>query len=77
MGIVCYEDGVFFDVGSIKIELIIVEKKYFGIRFYFIVYMDIIVYNMFVDIGFGDVVILYLIIIDFFLFLLDIFFVNI
>ena len=33
--IVCHEDGVSFDAGSIKIEPITVEKKYFGTRFYF------------------------------------------
>ncbi|WP_334310377.1 nucleotidyl transferase AbiEii/AbiGii toxin family protein [Parabacteroides merdae] len=35
LGIVCHEDGVSFDAGSIKIEPITVEKKYFGTRFYF------------------------------------------
>ena len=29
------KDGVSFDAGSIKIEPITVEKKYFGTRFYF------------------------------------------
>ena len=57
LGIVCHEDGVSFDAGSIKIEPITVEKKYFGTRFYFTVHMDTIAYNMSVDIGFGDVVI--------------------
>lgn len=35
LGIVCHEDGVSFDAGSIKIEPITVEKKYPGTRFYF------------------------------------------
>lgn len=56
LGIVCSEDGVSFDVDSIKFEPITVEKKYPGTRFYFTVHMDTIVYNMSVDIGFGDVV---------------------
>ena len=33
--LVCHEDGVSIDAGSIKIEPITVEKKYFGTRFYF------------------------------------------
>ena len=57
LGIVCHEDGVSFDAGSIKIEPITVEKKYPGTRFYFTAHMDTIAYNMSVDIGFGDVVI--------------------
>lgn len=56
LGIVCSEDGVSFDVDSIKFEPITVEKKYPGTRFYFTAHMDTIVYNMSVDIGFGDVV---------------------
>ncbi len=32
LGIVCHEDGVSFDAGSIKIEPITVEKKYFLAR---------------------------------------------
>lgn len=34
LGIVCDEDGVSFDVNSIKLEPITVEKKYPGTRFY-------------------------------------------
>ena len=45
-----------FDVDSIKLEPITVEKKYPGTRFYFTAHMDTIAYNMSVDIGFGDVV---------------------
>lgn len=56
LGIVCDEDGVSFDVDSIKLEPITVEKKYPGTRFYFTAHMDTIAYNMSVDIGFGDVV---------------------
>ena len=45
LGIVCDEDGVSFDVDSIKLEPIIVEKKYPGTRFYFTAHMDTIAYN--------------------------------
>ena len=77
LGIVCHEDGVSFDAGSIKIEPITVEKKYPGTRFYFTAHMDTIAYNMSVDIGFGDVVIPHPTTIDFPLLLPDIPSVNI
>ena len=77
LGIVCDEDGVSFDAGSIKIEPITVEKKYPGTRFYFTAHMDTIAYNMSVDIGFGDVVIPHPTTIDFPLLLPDIPSVNI
>ena len=77
LGIVCHEDGVSFDAGSIKIEPITVEKKYPGTRFYFTAHMDTIAYNMSVDIGFGDVVIPHPTTIDFPLLLSDIPSVNI
>ncbi len=54
-----------FDVNSIKLEPITVEKKYPGTRFYFTAHMDTIAYNMSVDIGFGDVVTPYPTTIDF------------
>ena len=50
LGIVCDEDGVSFDVNSIKLEPITVEKKYPGTRFYFTAHMDTIAYNMSVNI---------------------------
>ena len=74
---IAMEDGVSFDAGSIKIEPITVEKKYFGTRFYFTAHMDTIAYNMSVDIGFGDVVIPHSTTIDFPLLLSDIPSVNI
>lgn len=52
----CDEDGVYFDMESIKTEPITVDKKYPGSRFYVAAHMDTIVHNMSVDIGFGDVV---------------------
>lgn len=68
----CEEDGVFFDTGSIKTEQITVEKKYPGLRFYITAHMDTIVNNMTIDIGFGDVITPYPIVIDFPLLLSDI-----
>lgn len=56
LSIECNEDGVKFDVCSIKPEPITVENKYPGTRFYFTAHMDTITYNMSADIGFGDVV---------------------
>ena len=41
LDIVCDEDGVTFDVDSIKLEPITVEKKYPGTRFYFFQYNSI------------------------------------
>ena len=77
LDIVCDEDGVSFDVDSIRLEPITVEKKYPGTRFYFTAHMDTISYNMSVDIGFGDVVTPYPTTIDFPLLLPDIPSVNI
>lgn len=77
LDIVCDEDGVSFDVDSIRLEHITVEKKYPGTRFYFTAHMDTISYNMSVDIGFGDVVTPYPTTIDFPLLLPDIPSVNI
>ena len=77
LDIVCDEDGVSFDVDSISLEPITVEKKYPGTRFYFTAHMDTISYNMSVDIGFGDVVTPYPTTIDFPLLLPDIPSVNI
>lgn len=65
LGIVCEEDGVIFDADNIKLEPITIEKKYPGTRFYVTAHMDTIVYNMSVDIGFGDVVTPYPASIDF------------
>ena len=77
LDIVCDEDGVSFDVDSIRLEPITVEKKYPGTRFYFTAHMDTISYNMSVDIGFGYVVTPYPTTIDFPLLLPDIPSVNI
>jgi predicted nucleotidyltransferase component of viral defense system len=52
----CEEDGVNFDTDSLKSEAITIDKAYPGTRFYFTARMGTIVYQMSVDIGFGDVV---------------------
>ena len=56
LSIECLEDGVTFDIDSLKTEAITVEKKYPGTRFHVTAHMDGIVYPMSMDIGFGDVV---------------------
>lgn len=76
LSIKCDEDGVTFDVDSIKTEPIAVEKKYPGTRFHFVAHMDTIVQPMSIDIGFGDVVTPYPMSIDFPLLLQDIPSVN-
>lgn len=76
LSIKCDEDGVTFDVDSIKTEAIAVEKKYPGTRSHFVAHMDTIVQPMSIDIGFGDVVSPYPMTIDFPLLLQDIPSVN-
>ena len=56
LSIECEEDGVTFDVESLRSEPITVEKEYPGTRFFITARMDTIVYPMSMDIGFGDVV---------------------
>ncbi|MGN0237391.1 MAG: nucleotidyl transferase AbiEii/AbiGii toxin family protein [Lepagella sp.] len=65
IAIECDEDGVYFDIESIKTEPITVDKKYPGLRFYITAHMDTIIHNMSIDIGFGDVVSPYPMTIDF------------
>ena len=60
----CEEDGVTFDA-DLKSEPITIEKEYPGTRFYLTARMDSIVYQMSVDIGFGDVVTPKPVIVDF------------
>ena len=52
----CEEDGVDFDTDSLRSEAITIDKAYPGTRFYLTARMGTIVYQMSVDIGFGDVV---------------------
>lgn len=56
LSIKCEEDGVSFDVESLKSESITIDKDYPGTRFFITAHMDTIVYPMSLDIGFGDVV---------------------
>ena len=52
----CEEDGVIFDTTNMIPSPIAVDKKYPGVRLPFKAKMDTIVYEMSIDIGFGDVV---------------------
>ena len=56
LSIACDEDGVTFDIESLKTEPITVDKKYPGTRFLVIAHMDTIVHPMSMDIGFGDII---------------------
>lgn len=56
LAIPCIEDGVSFDIDSLKAESITVDKKYPGTRFTFTAYLDTIEHKMAIDVGFGDVV---------------------
>ena len=56
LAIECKEDGVTFDLESLRSEPITIEKDYPGTRFFVTARMDTIVHPMSIDIGFGDVV---------------------
>lgn len=56
LSIACDEDGVTFDIESLKTEPITVDKKYPGTRFLVTAHMDTIVHPMSMDIGFGDII---------------------
>jgi len=56
LSIPCEEDGVTFDIETLRSEPITVDKKYPGTRFFITAHMDTIVYPMSLDLGFGDVV---------------------
>lgn len=77
LSIPCEEDGVIFDIGNLRSESITVEKEYPGIRFFVTAHMDTIEHNIYLDIGFGDVVTPYPAFIDFPLLLQDIPSINI
>ena len=57
MAIPFKNDGVVFDVNSIKTENIAENKAYHGIRLIFVARLDSIKQTMKIDIGFGDVII--------------------
>ena len=50
----CPEDGIVFDIQSIKASEIVTTKKYPGVRISFIGYLDTIRKTLQVDVGFGD-----------------------
>ena len=52
----CEEDGVTFDVETIQAEPIAIEKKYPGTNLSFVAHLHTIVYQVSIDIGFGDVI---------------------
>jgi len=56
LNIECPEDGVEFDTSEMVPTAIAVDKKYPGTRLPFKAKMDTIVKEMYIDIGFGDVV---------------------
>ena len=56
LAIECKEDGVTFDLESLRSKPITIEKDYPGTRFFVTARMDTIVHPMSIDIGFGDVV---------------------
>lgn len=56
LSIACDEDGVTFDIESLKTEPITVDKKYPGTRFLVTAHMDTIVHPMSMDVGFGDII---------------------
>lgn len=56
LSIACDEDGVTFDIESLKTEPITVDKKYPDTRFLVTAHMDTIVHPMSMDIGFGDII---------------------
>ena len=56
LSIPCEEDGVTFDVETIQAEPIAIEKKYPGTNLSFVAHLHTIVYQVSIDIGFGDVI---------------------
>ncbi|MCQ2052196.1 MAG: nucleotidyl transferase AbiEii/AbiGii toxin family protein [Bacteroidaceae bacterium] len=65
LSIPCDEDGVTFDIESIKAEPIAIEKKYPGTNLSFEAHLHTIVYQVSIDIGFGDVVTPHPVLIDY------------
>lgn len=53
----CEEDGVTFDVNSIRTTEITQERKYPGTRVIIVAHLDTIVQQISADIGFGDVIV--------------------
>lgn len=63
--ITCEEDGVTFDPTSLVLEPIAVEKKYAGTCVKITAHLDTIVQPISIDIGFGDVVTPYPLVLDY------------
>lgn len=61
----CEDDGVIYDVDSLELEPIAVEKKYPGTCVKIVAHLDTIVQQVSVDIGFGDVVTPYPLLLDY------------
>lgn len=68
----CVDDGVIFEAASIDLEPIAVEKKYPGTCIKVIAHLDTIVQQVSVDVGFGDVVTPYPVLMDYPLLLSDV-----
>lgn len=68
----CEDDGVTFDPASLELEPIAVEKKYPGTCVKVVAHLDTIVQQVSVDIGFGDVVTPYPLLLDYPLLLPDV-----
>lgn len=61
----CEDDGVTFDPASLELEPIAMEKKYPGTCVKVVAHLDTIVQQVSVDIGFGDVVTPYPLLLDY------------
>jgi predicted nucleotidyltransferase component of viral defense system len=57
MSIPFENDGVVFDVNSLKAENLVTNKAYHGVRLIYNARLDSIIQTMKIDIGFGDVII--------------------
>lgn len=72
LSVECIDDGVTFDVASLELEPIAMEKKYPGTCVKVIAHLDTIVQQVSIDIGFGDVVTPYPLSLDYPLLLSDV-----
>lgn len=61
----CEDDGVTFDATSLELEPIAIEKKYPGTCIRVVAHLDTIVQQISIDIGFGDVVTPYPLLLDY------------
>ena len=56
LGAECAEDGVVFELNTLRAEPIAVDNQYPGSRFFVTAHLDTIVFPMSIDLGFGDAV---------------------